>query len=86
MPLKVSKNVVNLIKDLRLRHGKRFLCTDAVCIDQDDPEEYSRQIMKVRQIYQRPHSIIIWLPSDGESDKTLIAFIAARWPDEKVIK
>jgi hypothetical protein len=82
--LEVTKNVSNLINELRHRAHNRVLWIDAVCINQSDDEEKSNQVPQMRQIYQRAHSVIIWLPAHGDDARTVTALVAARWLNEKV--
>jgi hypothetical protein len=75
-PLKVTKNGSNLINELRHRAHKRVLWIDAVCINQGDNEEKSNQVPQMREIYQRAHSVIIWLPAHGDDARTVTALVA----------
>jgi hypothetical protein len=82
--LKVTENVSNSINELRHRAHKRVLLIDAVCINHSDDEEKSDQVPQMRQIYQRAHSVIIWLLAHADDARTATALVAARWLNEKV--
>jgi len=43
-----------------------YLWIDALCIDQDDLDERSRQVSFMKEIYQQAQHTMIWL---GESDE-----------------
>jgi hypothetical protein len=50
-------------------HG--WLWIDAVCINQDDPIERAKQVIHMRAIYEKAHSIIIWL-GEGEDGTNVV--------------
>jgi hypothetical protein len=49
-----------------------YIWIDAICINQADVEERSKQVLKMKQIYEQAESINIWLgPGDAETDAVL---------------
>lgn len=78
-PLRVTKNVLNVIRDLRHPERKRSLWIDAVCINQTDMQEKSHQIQQMRQIYQGANAVIIWLRPEGDEDRAQPVLVAIRW-------
>jgi len=68
--------VFNLVKDLRYGARKRVLGIDATCINQTDEH---CQVPQMRQIYQRAHAAIIWLPLNVDEDRAVTTLVAVRW-------
>ena len=71
----VTENLAEALKRLRYKMkaetGSRPLWVDAVCINQDDVEERSQQVLLMRYIYTRAHLVHIWV---GKSVPCLTAF------------
>ncbi|KFA71993.1 hypothetical protein S40288_08080 [Stachybotrys chartarum IBT 40288] len=59
--LKVTLNLATALQALRLRKSPRVLWVDAVCINQADKEEKSKQIPLMREIYASARSVLTWL-------------------------
>lgn len=70
MPLLITPTVYEMLA--HLDHGAAYWI-DAVCIDQNDPNEKATQIPLMNQIYSRAECVLIWL---GCSDPYLQAFMA----------
>jgi len=58
--LAVTKNCEDILRHMLLR-GRLYIWIDAICIDQSSPEEKSLQIPLMTEIYQRAHTVNIWL-------------------------
>ena len=70
--LMITGNLANAMKLLQLQSSPRRLWIDALCINQDDEEEKTQQVQKMRDIYSGAQNVIIWL---GEADEqTELAF------------
>ncbi|KAI2639073.1 HET-domain-containing protein [Hypomontagnella submonticulosa] len=55
----------NMIIFLRESHCDKFLWIDAICINQDDPDERAEQVSIMADIYRSAKGVVIWLgPSD----------------------
>ena len=65
MPLAITSNLSLALRYLRYANRSRDLWIDAVCINQDSPEDKSREVRKMRQIYSSASRVLIWL---GEED------------------
>ena len=73
-PFAVRENLYNALTRLRRSDKHRVLWIDAICINQEDIIERSDQVQRMRSIYQRAETVLIWL---GESyDNSDLAFEA----------
>ena len=57
----ISQNLDDALRSLRLPTQARRLWVDAVCIDQQNLDERSRQVRYMRLIYSRATRVIVWL-------------------------
>jgi hypothetical protein len=60
-PLPIKPNLEAALRALRLRALARRLWIDAVCINQDDVDERSRQVRYMRLVYKHATRVIVWL-------------------------
>ncbi|KAK3360772.1 HET domain-containing protein [Lasiosphaeria hispida] len=61
IPLPIKPNLEAALRSLRLPNMIRRLWVDAVCIDQSNVDEKSRQIQYMRLVYKHSARAIIWL-------------------------
>ncbi|EXL64740.1 hypothetical protein FOPG_19004 [Fusarium oxysporum f. sp. conglutinans race 2 54008] len=64
------------LRHLRLQDGVRRLWVDAVCINQNDNNERSRQVAVMKRIYAKARTVRVWIdvnlsPDDGAVRKLL---------------
>ena len=59
--LRVTDNLHNALRHLRLHDQDRVLWIDAICIDQTNAQERSSQVMKMGDIFRHAHKVVIWL-------------------------
>ncbi|KAK2480511.1 hypothetical protein H9L39_06150 [Fusarium oxysporum f. sp. albedinis] len=64
------------LRHLRLQDGVRRLWVDAVCINQSDNNERSRQVALMKGIYSKAGTVRVWIdvnlsPNDGAVRKLL---------------
>lgn len=72
-----TENLYTALKYLRRTKSAVHLWVDQICINQNDLEEKTQQVILMSEIYQRAWSTIVWLgeEADNSSDahKTLVA-------------
>lgn len=73
--IRVQQNLEGALRNLSSRadfHGRYKLWVDAICINQQDWQEKSRQIRRMKNIYGDAHEVIAWLgEGENESDKAI---------------
>ncbi|KAK4446202.1 HET domain-containing protein [Podospora aff. communis PSN243] len=62
-PLPIKPNLEAALRSLRLPNMVRRVWVDAVCIDQNNVDEKSRQIQYMRLVYKHSARVIVWLGS-----------------------
>ena len=62
--LKLRQNLFDAIRRLRMR-GTTYIWIDAICINQEDPQERSSQVVLMRRIYESASEVLVYL---GESN------------------
>ena len=60
-PFHVTNNLLEALHNLRRTITPRVLWIDAICINQDDVEEKSTQVMLMPEIYRNARTVQIWL-------------------------
>jgi hypothetical protein len=60
-------NLLTALKYIRLRDTHRVIWADAICIDQDNITERSRQVAFMGQIYNHAARVLVWLGPEDES-------------------
>ncbi|WYZ37190.1 hypothetical protein EsH8_II_000696 [Colletotrichum jinshuiense] len=60
-PLPIKPNLEDALRSLRLPTQVRRLWVDALCIDQSDLDERSRQVQYMRLVYKHAARVIVWL-------------------------
>lgn len=70
--LSVTINLAEALKYLRNRSKARLLWIDAICINQQDLEERSRQVRLMSHIYSKAARVVVWVgPQSGDSDMAI---------------
>lgn len=77
--LRVTVNLARALRELRAK-GIRRIWADAICINQDDLEERSQQVLNMSAIYRSASQVIAWLgyslrraPNSGTVANTALA-------------
>ncbi|KAF2994455.1 hypothetical protein E8E14_002076 [Neopestalotiopsis sp. 37M] len=73
--LRVKRELALALKYLRLPDRARTLWIDAICINQEDPEERNHQVQMMSRIYTRAERVCVWLGEDTPDSKVAIDFI-----------
>lgn len=63
-PLTITPSLYSALMRFRLPNRDRWLWADAVCINQKDDNEKSRQVQLMAEIYAKARFTLIWLGSD----------------------
>ncbi|KAL9562961.1 hypothetical protein ACKAV7_012912 [Fusarium commune] len=80
----VRANLHDALLDLRHPRQNRVLWIDALCINQADNDEKSKQIMLMHEIYSQAQEVLIYL---GRSDPSVQGAIESmRWLDWKFMR
>ena len=75
--LPITHNLAVALPYLRRKDRVRALWIDAICINQNDLEERSRQVERMADIYKLAARVVVWLgPETGTSDHALDLFQA----------
>lgn len=76
-PLRIRANLDSALRHLRSEVDNVVIWVDAVCINQDDPEEKSWQVDQMRCVYSQAERVHVWLgPATDESDKAIDTLVA----------
>ena len=68
----VTRNLLAALKRLRLPDQDRYLCVDAICINQLDIPERNHQVEQMHWMYQHAERVIIWLGEHSEDSRLAI--------------
>ncbi|KAF8849413.1 HET-domain-containing protein, partial [Acephala macrosclerotiorum] len=67
--LAVTRNLGEALSYLRFENASRVLWIDAICVNQQDLDERSRQVKRMADIYSNAGRVIVWLgPESEDSD------------------
>jgi Heterokaryon incompatibility protein (HET) len=67
--IEVRQNLLAALRRLRNENSVRYLWVDALCINQQDLQERSAQVLVMSRIYRRASQVLVWLgEAQGESD------------------
>ena len=67
-PYHITKNLECALRYLRYKESPRVLWVDAICINQNDPDEKSEQVPIMGEIYSKATKVYAWL---GEADRQI---------------
>jgi hypothetical protein len=76
--LDITRSLHEALLHLRIKDQRRVLWIDAICINQEDSFERSKQVLLMRQIYAGARRVLVWLGPESPDD--LEAFNVMHWP------
>ncbi|KAF8533048.1 heterokaryon incompatibility protein-domain-containing protein [Trichophaea hybrida] len=69
---KATINLKDALLHLRYPSEDRTFWIDAICINQGDLDERSKQVLRMRDIYHKASSVVVWLgTSDPQTEKAM---------------
>lgn len=83
--VKITANLDDTLRHLRLLNQDRNLWADSVCINQDDIEERGKQVMLMGKIYSCSPRVLMYIGPDINHDGQAVASIISEL-DEMVLK
>jgi hypothetical protein len=78
----VTVNLHAALSRLRDCSLERIIWVDAVCINQENPEERKHQVQLMAKIYSKAHRVIVWLGIEAEDIKGALEDIRLAATDE----
>jgi Heterokaryon incompatibility protein (HET) len=78
MTFPIRKNLEDALRDIRDDISTTTIWIDAICIDQQNVRERSRQVSRMHQIYENADSVLVWLGEADEDSDLALDFIARR--------
>jgi Heterokaryon incompatibility protein (HET) len=75
--LKISSTLAAALRSFRssLLQPPRFIWVDAICINQEDPEEKARQVQIMLSIFRKAKSVLVWLDDAHDLDQKGFNFL-----------
>ncbi|KAK8061147.1 hypothetical protein PG997_015368 [Apiospora hydei] len=71
--VEVGQNLEAALRHLRLHDESRTLWIDALCINQEDEDEKSEQIVRMATIYRMASRVVVWLGPGNPSEQSTLA-------------
>ncbi|KAK8070241.1 HET-domain-containing protein [Apiospora phragmitis] len=71
--VKVGQNLEAALQHLRLHDQPRNLWIDALCINQQDEDEKSKQIVRMATLYRMASRVVVWLGPESPSEQSTVA-------------
>ena len=77
----INLNLYSALRALRHTQKDRYLWIDAICVDQDNVQERSRQVEMAHDIFWNADQVCVWLGDSTPSSRMAMTFI-----DKEVIR
>jgi hypothetical protein len=71
--LPIGKNLFLALKQLRRQEKVRILWIDAICINQDDLEERSKEVARMGDIYRNARRVVVWIGEESEDSDLAVS-------------
>jgi hypothetical protein len=71
--IQITANLEGALRQLRYANRPRVLWVDAICINQDDKAERSRQVRIMQEIYANATQVVVWLGRSADGDARAFA-------------
>ena len=68
--MSIGSNLLDVFCERARRQSIGFIWVDAICINQNDKHEKTRQVRMMRDIYEKAERVIIWLGKEQKSDRS----------------
>lgn len=68
--LDLTPNCAKALYSVRKTTADRTIWVDSICVNQDDPEERSRQVDLMNEIYARAFKVLVYLGRDTNEDQS----------------
>lgn len=66
--VKLTSNCANALRTVRKAETDRTIWVDSICVNQDDPEERSRQVDLMKKIYANAFTVLAYLGRESTED------------------
>ncbi|KAE8443521.1 hypothetical protein EG329_001761 [Mollisiaceae sp. DMI_Dod_QoI] len=73
--VQIMTNLESALRHLRLKDRSRILWADAICINQNDPNEKVHQIRNMGDIYRKASSVCMWLGEEANDSDAAMELI-----------
>ncbi|KAI0127415.1 heterokaryon incompatibility protein-domain-containing protein [Xylariales sp. AK1849] len=73
--LSITQNLAQALQHLRHRADASLLWVDAICINQADEQERSRQVSLMCDIYRSATTVLVWLGADENNDGACLDYL-----------
>lgn len=79
--MNIGTNCEKALRSVRKSTTERRIWVDAICVNQDDPEERSRQVDLMRKIFARAFTVLVYLGQESMLHRSSMAMSLLGQPD-----
>lgn len=77
----IGTNCEKALRSVRKATTERTIWVDSICVNQDDPEERSRQVDLMQRIFARAFTVLIYLGQESREQQSSLAMSLLGKPD-----